>query len=83
MTVPGPVPPTRREDVVDRYHGTDVADPYRWLEDGDDPEVIAWAAAQNAFTRSVIDAFAGRARWHERLVGADAAARRARGDPAR
>ena len=68
MTVPGPVPPTRREDVVDRYHGTAVADPYRWLEDGDDPEVIAWAAAQNAFTRSVIDALPGRARWHERLV---------------
>ncbi len=68
MTLPGPIPPTRREDVVDHYHGISVADPYRWLEDGDDPEVVAWAAAQNSFTRSTIDGLPGRARWHERLV---------------
>jgi len=45
MTSP---PPTRREDVVDVLHGVEVADPYRWLEDGDDPEVQAWLAEQNA-----------------------------------
>jgi len=28
-----------------------VADPYRWLEDGDDPESVAWTQAQNARTR--------------------------------
>ena len=49
------VPPTRREDVVDTYHGIAVADPYRWLEDGDDPEVAAWVAAQNELTRSLLD----------------------------
>ena len=30
-------PPSRREDIVDDYHGVAVADPYRWLEDGDAP----------------------------------------------
>lgn len=39
-------PATRTVDVVDDYHGTKVADPYRWLEDLEDPEVRAWAAAQ-------------------------------------
>lgn len=41
-------PSTRRVDVADEYHGTRVADPYRWLEDTGDPEVRAWVAAQNA-----------------------------------
>ena len=63
MTVSTSVPPTRREDVVDTYHGTAVADPYRWLEDGDDAEVVAWVAAQNELTRSTLDVPA-RAAWH-------------------
>jgi prolyl oligopeptidase len=43
-------PPTPRVDVTDVYHGTTVADPYRWLEDLDDPDVRAWIAAQNEVT---------------------------------
>jgi len=62
------VPPTRREDVVDDYHGTAVADPYRWLEDGDAPEVVDWVAAQNAAARAVLDGDPARAGWHRRLV---------------
>jgi len=45
-------PPTRREDVVDDYHGTAVADPYRWLEDPDDAEVVSWVATQTAHTEA-------------------------------
>lgn len=44
-------PVTRTTDQVDDYHGTVVADPYRWLEDTDDPAVSAWIAEQNAVTR--------------------------------
>ena len=47
-------PETRTEDVVDDYHGTQVADPYRWLEDVDDDEVHAWIAAQNALTHGYL-----------------------------
>ena len=35
-------PPARKGDMVDDYHGTKVADPYRWLEDADSAETRAW-----------------------------------------
>ena len=41
-------PAARTVDVVDDYHGTKVADPYRWLEELDSKEVREWAAAQTA-----------------------------------
>jgi prolyl oligopeptidase len=62
-----PPPPTRREAVVDVVHGVSLTDPYRWLEDGDDPEVTQWVAAQNHHTRQALDARPDRDRWHERL----------------
>ena len=43
-------PKTKTVDAVDDYHGTRVADPYRWLEDLDAPETAAWVAAQNRVT---------------------------------
>jgi prolyl oligopeptidase len=55
-----PAPPTRRDDVVDTLHGVEVRDPYRWLEDISRPEVKAWADAQNAYTRPILDGVAGR-----------------------
>ncbi|MBK8098044.1 MAG: S9 family peptidase [Planctomycetes bacterium] len=49
-------PPTRKDDVVDDYHGTAIADPYRWLEDQDNRDVAAWVRTQNAATRTFLDA---------------------------
>ena len=63
-----PLPPTRRDDVVDILHGVEVPDPYRWLEDGDAAEVRQWVAAQNEHTREALDARPDRGWWHERLV---------------
>ena len=48
-------PDARRAPTVDTYHGTPVADPYRWLEDADAPDTLAWVEAENALTRSVLD----------------------------
>lgn len=47
-------PPTRRDPVVERLHGVEVADPYRWLEDPDAPDTRAWIAAQNAATEAFL-----------------------------
>jgi prolyl oligopeptidase len=54
-------PDTRRVDQVDDFFGTEVPDPYRWLEDPDDPEVASWAEAQGAYARDYLDALPFRA----------------------
>ncbi len=51
-----PRPDTPTVDQTDDYFGTLVADPYRWLEDSDEPEVSAWLTAQAAHTRAHLDA---------------------------
>ena len=53
---------------MDVLHGVAVPDPYRWLEDGESEETVAWAAAQNARTRTVLDAVPARAPLHKKLL---------------
>ena len=55
-------PPARTVDQVDDYHGSQVADPYRWLEDIGSDEVAAWVAAESAKTSAYLDTIDGRDR---------------------
>jgi prolyl oligopeptidase len=61
-------PPAPKGDVVDDYHGTPVPDPYRWLEDPDAPETVAWVEAQNALTAAFLGQGPARERLRERLT---------------
>jgi prolyl oligopeptidase len=61
-----PVAPV--SDVVDDYHGTPVADPYRKLEDADAPETRQWVEEQNALTASLLGQAPGREEIRERLT---------------
>ncbi|MBA2277668.1 MAG: S9 family peptidase, partial [Chloroflexia bacterium] len=45
---------TRVDPVVERMHGEEIVDPYRWLEDGEADEVRQWTAAQNERTEAVL-----------------------------
>ena len=60
-------PQTRKDDVVDSYFGTQVADPYRWLEDDRSEETEAWVKAQNQVTFSYLDQIPYRDSLKERL----------------
>src|SRR5262245_59959591 len=55
-------PKVERGDQVDDYHGTRVADPYRWLEDIDSPRTAQFVAAENAVSRPYLDVLPGRER---------------------
>ncbi|MEL6138853.1 MAG: prolyl oligopeptidase family serine peptidase [Cyanobacteria bacterium J06628_6] len=43
-------PNSRRDDQTDTYHGVQIADPYRWLEDPNAADTKAWVKAQNEVT---------------------------------
>lgn len=66
MAPPNP-PATPRVDQVDDYHGTVVADPYRWLEDAGSDETQAWVRAQNAHTEEWLSTVTDRDRIRQRL----------------
>jgi prolyl oligopeptidase len=60
-------PLARRLDLTETLHGRLVADPYRWLEDPDSTETIAWSAAEDELSQSWLAALPGRQRLRTRL----------------
>ncbi len=56
-----PAPTTERGTTMDVIQGKSIADPYRWLENWEDPKVQAWSDAQDARARTYFNAVPGRA----------------------
>ncbi|MEM7308031.1 MAG: prolyl oligopeptidase family serine peptidase [Planctomycetota bacterium] len=61
-------PDTRTVDQVDIYHGVEVRDPYRWLEEMESDEVRRWVEAQNAVTLPYIESISEHERIERRLT---------------
>jgi prolyl oligopeptidase len=61
-------PVAKKVEQVDDYHGTKVADPYRWLEDLDTADTKAWVEAQNRLTNAYLAEIPARKRIKERLT---------------
>jgi prolyl oligopeptidase len=61
-------PKARKADQVDDYHGTKVADPYRWMEDTNSVETQKWIEEQVAFTQAYLDTIPERSQIRERLT---------------
>ena len=53
--------------LTDSYHGVAVQDPYRRLENVNDPKVRRWLLAQGASARTVLDAIPGRSAMLQRI----------------
>ncbi|HEU4996541.1 MAG TPA: prolyl oligopeptidase family serine peptidase [Gemmatimonadaceae bacterium] len=61
-------PTTRKVDTVTSYFGTRVADPFRWMEDIETPEVAEWVKAQNAITMPYLASLQGRDLFQTRIT---------------
>jgi prolyl oligopeptidase len=61
-------PNTARGDVSDDYHGTKVADPYRWLEALDSEATKQWVTEENKVTQPILEKLPARAWVKQRLT---------------
>jgi prolyl oligopeptidase len=61
-------PTTKKGDVVEVLHGRSIADPYRWLEDPNSAETVAWVEAQNKVTFGHLEKIERRTAIRERLT---------------
>jgi prolyl oligopeptidase len=68
MNTPFTYPDAHKSDQTDTYHGTEVADPYRWLEDPDSPESRAWIEAENALSFGFLEKIPARETIAKRLT---------------
>lgn len=68
----GPAAPIARvENTTDTHWGVEVDDPYRYMENQDDPEVVGWFKGQAEYTESVLAELPMREEIYERLIELD------------
>jgi prolyl oligopeptidase len=61
-------PQAARQSIVDRLHGREIPDPYRWLEDPNTPESRAWQAAQDLLWFQYVTDLPDRDRLRSRIA---------------
>lgn len=61
-------PLTKKEEVKDTYFGTEVEDPYRWLEDDNSEETTEWVKAQNKVTFDYLESLPNREKIKQQLT---------------
>jgi len=66
-TTPLNYPQTQKVAVTDTYFGTEVPDPYRWLEDDQAADTKQWVQAENAVTQHYLDQIPYRQAIYKRL----------------
>jgi prolyl oligopeptidase len=74
-----PPPPAPVRPVVDDYFGVKISDPYRYMENLEDPAVVSWMKAQNDYARAMLARIPGRPKLFERIRQLDAAVTRLQG----
>ncbi len=62
-----PYPQTKKVDTVDTYFGTQVPDPYRWLENDQAPDTKAWVKEENKVTQDYLKQIPYREEIRKRL----------------
>ncbi len=66
--ITGPVAPkTPAIEVKELIQGTEIIDPYRWLEDQDSAETRSWITQQNAYTDSLLSGLPQREKLKQQL----------------
>ncbi|MCX8010813.1 MAG: prolyl oligopeptidase family serine peptidase, partial [Ignavibacteria bacterium] len=61
-------PQTKKVNVVDKYFGKEISDPYRWLEDDNSPEVKNWIEEQNKITFDYLSKIPYRGKIKQRIT---------------
>ncbi|MEM9507222.1 MAG: S9 family peptidase, partial [Cyanobacteria bacterium P01_E01_bin.35] len=61
-------PQTAQVEQSDNYHGVEIKDPYRWLENPDSDATQAWVKEQNKVTSGYLETIAVREEIKQRLT---------------
>ena len=61
-------PSSPQQDVTDVYHGVEIKDSYRWLENPDSEETKVWITAQNKLTFDYLSTISAREKIKQRLT---------------